>query len=58
MTKAICASLLTLCISAMAAHAQIAAFQHIVIIQQTDRTPDNLFQGPVFAREPLQYDAQ
>ncbi len=37
--KAICTSLLTLGISTIAAHAEIPAFQHVVIIQQTDRTP-------------------
>src|SRR5580698_535121 len=30
---------------AAAAHAQISNFQHIVIIFQENRTPDNLFQG-------------
>jgi phospholipase C len=27
------------------AHAQIASFQHVVVIVQENRTPDNLFQG-------------
>ena len=26
-------------------HAQISNFQHVVIIDQENRTPDNLFQG-------------
>src|SRR5271170_6781711 len=26
-------------------HAQISSFQHIVVIVQENRTPDNLFQG-------------
>src|SRR5579864_4989350 len=30
---------------AVIAHAQIANFQHIVVIVQENRTPDNLFQG-------------
>ncbi len=29
----------------VAAHAQIRHFEHIVIIVQENRTPDNLFQG-------------
>lgn len=45
MVKAICTSLVAFCISTMAVDAQIPAFRHIVIIEQTDRTPDNLFQG-------------
>ena len=36
--------LLALC-GTMAAHAQIANFQHVVIIIQENRTPDNMFQG-------------
>ena len=35
---------LSLC-SLWAAHAQIVSFQHIVVIVQENRTPDNLFQG-------------
>ncbi len=45
MMKAICSSLLALGISTIAAHAQIRAFQHVVVIIQENRTPDNLFQG-------------
>lgn len=30
---------------AVVAHAQISSFQHIVVIVQENRTPDNLFQG-------------
>jgi phospholipase C len=43
--KGICTSLLTICVSTFAAHAQIQAFQHVVVIVQENRTPDNLFQG-------------
>ncbi len=27
------------------AHAQISSFQHVIVIVQENRTPDNLFQG-------------
>jgi phospholipase C len=30
---------------AMLAHAQISNFQHVIVIVQENRTPDNLFQG-------------
>ena len=30
---------------ALTAHAQISSFQHVVVIFQENRTPDNLFQG-------------
>lgn len=29
----------------IAAHAQISNFQHVIVIVQENRTPDNLFQG-------------
>jgi phospholipase C len=45
MMKTICTSLLALGISTIAAQAQIRAFQHVVVIIQENRTPDNLFQG-------------
>ena len=31
--------------AALTAHAQISNFQHVVVIFQENRTPDNLFQG-------------
>jgi phospholipase C len=34
-----------LAIGTMLAHAQISSFEHIVVIFQENRTPDNLFQG-------------
>jgi phospholipase C len=37
--------LLVSCFGLSAASAQIASFQHIVIVVQENRTPDNLFQG-------------
>jgi phospholipase C len=37
--------LLLVCLITMVAHAQISNFQHVVIIYQENRTPDNLFQG-------------
>jgi phospholipase C len=33
------------CLAIAAANAQIASFQHVVVIVQENRTPDNLFQG-------------
>jgi phospholipase C len=32
-------------LGAIPAHAQISNFQHIIVIVQENRTPDNLFQG-------------
>lgn len=32
-------------VAALTAHAQISTFQHVVVIFQENRTPDNLFQG-------------
>src|SRR5712671_5022587 len=37
--------LLAIAIVPLTAHAQIFNFQHIVVIFQENRTPDNLFQG-------------
>jgi phospholipase C len=37
--------LLLICLGAVSGQAQISNFQHIVIIYQENRTPDNLFQG-------------
>jgi phospholipase C len=37
--------LLLVCLGTVAGQAQISNFQHIVIIYQENRTPDNLFQG-------------
>jgi phospholipase C len=37
--------LLLVCLGTLAGQAQISNFQHIVIIYQENRTPDNLFQG-------------
>jgi phospholipase C len=37
--------LLPLCFGSLAVYAQIPNFQHIVVIVQENRTPDNLFQG-------------
>jgi phospholipase C len=34
-----------LCCSILTANAQISRFQHVVVIVQENRTPDNLFQG-------------
>jgi phospholipase C len=39
------ALLLFACLGATVAHAQISSFQHVVVIFQENRTPDNLFQG-------------
>ncbi len=36
--------LLSFC-GAMLAHAQISSFQHVIVIVQENRSPDNLFQG-------------
>ncbi len=33
------------CFGTISAHAQISNFQHIIIVFQENRTPDNLFQG-------------
>jgi hypothetical protein len=38
-------SLLLISLGVTVAHAQIPNFQHIVVIVQENRTPDNLFQG-------------
>ena len=38
-------SLLLVWFGTVAAHAQISNFQHVVVIVQENRTPDNLFQG-------------
>ena len=38
-------ALLPVCLGAIPAAAQIANFQHVVVIFQENRTPDNLFQG-------------
>ena len=43
--KLIAGSLLLVCLEAIAVQAQISSFQHIVVIFQENRTPDNLFQG-------------
>jgi phospholipase C len=43
--KAVAKCLLMLWFGTIAAHAQILNFQHIVVIVQENRTPDNLFQG-------------
>ena len=43
--KAVAKCLLVLWFGTIAAHAQILKFQHIVVIVQENRTPDNLFQG-------------
>src|ERR1700676_4583649 len=43
--KAVAKCLLVLWFGTIAAHAQILNFQHIVVIVQENRTPDNLFQG-------------
>ncbi len=34
-----------LCCAIIPAHAQISSFQHVLILVQENRTPDNLFQG-------------
>jgi phospholipase C len=36
---------LLFCFGTIAAYAQIAKFDHIVIVVQENRSPDNLFQG-------------
>jgi phospholipase C len=38
-------SLLLLLFGALLAHAQISRFEHVIVIVQENRTPDNLFQG-------------
>jgi phospholipase C len=57
-------SLAALCLTAPA-QAQIASFQHIIVVIQENRTPDNLFQGlcttPTVCSTrpgPLQYNIQ
>jgi phospholipase C len=37
--------LLLIWLAITTAHAQIASFQHVIVIVQENRTPDNLFQG-------------
>lgn len=34
-----------LALAGVLAHAQISSFQHIILVIQENRTPDNLFQG-------------
>ena len=49
------------CLRAVGVQAQISSFQHIVIIFQENRTPDNLFQalcGPHRSLCPKPYDLQ
>jgi phospholipase C len=43
--KSLAASLLVVCLAPIASPAQINQFQHVVVIVQENRTPDNLFQG-------------
>jgi hypothetical protein len=57
-------SLAALCLTARAS-AQIASFQHVIVVIQENRTPDNLFQGlcttPTACSTrpgPLQYNIQ
>src|SRR5882762_6870939 len=53
--------LFAVCLGAVAVQAQISSFQHIVIIFQENRTPDNLFQGlcgPNRSLCPKPYDLQ
>jgi phospholipase C len=45
MVSAIIRRLVASCFWVAAAYAQISNFQHIVVIVQENRTPDNLFQG-------------
>jgi len=45
MTSATATRLLGLWLCSAAAYAQISRFEHIVIVIQENRTPDNLFQG-------------
>jgi phospholipase C len=62
-------ALLLTCFGVTVAQAQIASFQHVIVIVQENRTPDNLFQGlcaPPFGSATLcsatpsasQYDIQ
>src|ERR1700746_594836 len=44
MKLALQSSLLLLC-GTLLAHAQISRFEHVIVIVQENRTPDNLFQG-------------
>ena len=37
--------LLLVCLGTVVGQAQISNFQHVVIIYQENRSPDNLFQG-------------
>ena len=53
--------LLLVSVATVAAHAQISNFQHIVIIYQENRSPDNLFQGLCGTNRslcPSPYDVQ
>src|ERR1700732_5474525 len=34
-----------ICLGSLGSDAQISSFQHVVIVVQENRTPDNLFQG-------------
>ena len=43
MNRTLSILLLVSCLSAMSAPAQISQFQHIIVIFQENRTPDNLF---------------
>jgi len=45
MKPALGTSLLAVCFGPVLAQAQFSQFQHVVIIVQENRTPDNLFQG-------------
>src|SRR5262249_29389172 len=54
-------SLLLVCLVTVVAHGQISSFQHVVIIYQENRTPDNLFQGLCGSNRslcPNPYDVQ
>src|SRR5208283_892431 len=43
--KLVASTLLSMAAGTIAAFAQIPAFQHVIVIVQENRTPDNLFQG-------------
>src|SRR5208283_2064261 len=43
--KLVASTLLSMAAGTIAAFAQIPNFQHVVVIVQENRTPDNLFQG-------------
>src|SRR5262245_51563593 len=45
MVRSLSLSLLMWFSAGIFAHAQISNFQHVVVIFQENRTPDNLFQG-------------